>query len=54
MLRVTQKSIKPDHTSILFRKKVNFTRNRKKQERKKDQIITAIVGNSVVKDIYEW
>ena len=54
MLRVTQKNIKPNNTSILTRKKVNFRRNRKKQERKKDQIITAIVGDSMVKDIYRW
>ena len=54
MLRVTQKSIKPNNNSILTRKKVNFRRNRKKQERKKDQIITAIVGNSIVKYIYGW
>ena len=54
MLRVTQKNIKPNNTSILTRKKVNFRRNRKKQERKKDQIITAIVGDSMVKDIYGW
>ena len=49
-----KKSIKPNNTSILTRKKVNFRRNRKKQERKKDQIITAIVGDSMVKDIYGW
>ena len=54
MVRVTQKSIKPNNNSILTRKKVNFRRNRKKQERKKDQIITAIVGNFIVKDIYGW
>ena len=53
MLRVTQKSIKPNNTNILTRKKVNFRRNRKKQECKKDQIIAAIVAN-VVKDIYRW
>ena len=54
MLRVTQKNIKPNNTSILTRKKVNFRCNRKKQERKKDHIITAIVGDSMVKDIYGW
>ena len=48
------KSIKPNNISILTRKKVNFRRNRKKQDRKKEQIITAIVGNSTVKDIYGW
>ena len=54
MLRVTQKSIKPNNSSNLTRKKVNIRRNRKKQERNKDQIITAIVGDSMVKDIYGW
>ena len=54
MLRVTQKSIKPNNNSILTRKKVNFRRIRKKQERKEDQITTAIVGNSIVKYIYGW
>ena len=54
MLRVTQKSVKPKNTSILTRKKVNFRHNRKKQERKKDQMSTAIMGNSIVKDIYGW
>ena len=54
MLRVAQKNIKPNNTSILTRKKVNFRRNRNKQEHKKDQIITAIVGDSMVKDIYGW
>ena len=54
MLRVTQKSIKPNNTSILTRKKVNFGRNRRKQGRKKEQIITAVVVNSIVKDIYGW
>ena len=54
MLRVTQKNIKPNNTSILTRTKVNFRRNRKKQMRKKDHIITAIVGDSMVKDIYGW
>ena len=48
-----KKSIKPINTSILTRKKVNFRRNRKEQ-RKKDQIITAIVVDSMVKDIYRW
>ena len=48
-----KKSIKPINTSILTRKKVNFRLNRKKQ-RKKDQIITAIVFDSMVKDIYRW
>ena len=52
MLRVTQKNTKPNNTNILTKKKVNFRRNRKKQERKKDQIITTIVGDSMVKDIY--
>ena len=35
-------------------KKVNFRHNRKKEERKKDHIVTAIVGDSMVKDIYGW
>ena len=48
----SKKSIKPNFTSILTRKKVNFRRNRNKQEHKKDQIISAIVGDSMVKDIY--
>ena len=50
----SKKPIKPNNTSILTREKVNLRRNRKKQERKKDQIITAIVGDSMVKDIYGW
>ena len=54
MLKVTQKSIKPNNNSILAGKKVNFRRNRKRQGRKRDQIITAIVGNSTVKYIYGW
>ena len=53
MLRVTQKNINPNNTSILTRNKVNFRHNRKKQERKKDKIIAAIVGNSIVKDIMD-
>ena len=52
MLRVTQKSIKPNNNSILNRKKINFRRIRKKQERREDQILTAIVDNSIVKYIY--
>ena len=54
MLRVTQKTIKPNNTSILTRKKVNFRHNKKKQEHKKDKIIAAIVGNSIFKDSYGW
>ena len=55
MLRVNpKKSNKPNNTSISTGEKVNFRHNRKKQERKKDQIVTAIVGDSMVKDIYGW
>ena len=53
MLRVTQKSIKPNNASILTRKKVDFRRNRKKMECKNDQIITAIVGDSIVKEFMD-
>ena len=58
MLRVTQTKLnntnKLNNTSILTEKKVNFKHNRKKQELKKDQIVTAMVGDSMVKDIYVW
>ena len=39
----SKKSIKPNNANISTRKKVNFRCNRKKQEGKKDQIVTAIV-----------
>ena len=35
-------------------KKVNFKHNRKKQERKNDQIVTTIVGDFMVKDMCGW
>ena len=50
----SNKSNKLNDTSISTEKKVNFRHNRKKQERKKDQIVTAIVGDSMVKDVYGW
>ena len=50
----SNKSNKPNNTSISTGKKVNFRHNRKKQEPKKDQIVTAFVGDSMVKDIYGW
>ena len=48
----SNKSNKLNNTSISTEKKVQIRRNREKQERKKDQIVTAIVGDSTVKDIY--
>ena len=50
----SNKSNTLSNTSISTEKKVNFRHNRKKQERKKDQIVTAIVGDSMVKDVYGW
>ena len=50
----SNKSNKPNNTSISTGKKVNFRHNWKKQARKKDQIVTAIVGDSMVKNIYGW
>ena len=53
----SNKSNKPNNTSISTGKKVNFRHNSKsakKQERKKYQNAKAIVGDSVVKDIYGW
>ena len=50
----SNKSNKLNNTSISTNEKVNFRHNRKKQERKKDHIVTAIVGDSMVKDIYGW
>ena len=47
-------SNKPNNTSSSTEKKVNFRHNWKKQEGKKDQIVTAIVGGSMVKSIYGW
>ena len=44
----SNKSDKPNNTSISTEKNVNFRQNRKKQERKKDQIVTPIVGDSMV------
>ena len=48
----SNKSNKLNNTSISTEKKVQIRRNREKQERKKDQIVTFIVGDSTVKDIY--
>ena len=48
----SNKSNKLNNTSLATEKKVNFTNNRKKQQRTKDQIDTVIVANSVVKNIY--
>ena len=50
----SNKSNKPNNTSSSTGKKVNFRHNWKKQEGKKDQIVTAIVGDSMVKIIYGW
>ena len=50
----SNKSNKLNNTSISTNEKVNFRHNRKKQERKKDHIVTAIMGDSMVKDIYGW
>ena len=46
----TNKSNKPNNTIISTEKNVNFRQNRKKQKSKKDQIVTPIVGDSMVKD----
>ena len=48
----SNKSNKLNNTSISTEKKAQIRRNREKQERKKDQIVTAIVGDSTVKDLY--
>ena len=48
------KSNKPNNTSVSTGKKVNLRHNRKKQGHKKNQIVTAIAGDSMVKDIYGW
>ena len=50
----SNKSNKPNYTSISTEKKVNFRHNRKKQEHKKDQTATVVVGYSMVKDMYGW
>ena len=50
----SNKSSKPNNTSFSTGKKVNFRQNRKKQLRKKAQIVTAIMVDSMVKDIYGW
>ena len=50
----SNKSSKPNNTSFSTGKKVNFRQNRKKQVRKKAQIVTAIMVDSMVKDIYGW
>ena len=50
----SNKSNKPNNTSLSIEKKVNLRNNRKKQQRTKDQIVTVIVGNYMVKDIYGW
>ena len=52
MLRVTQTKAINQIIQVSQLKKVNSRHNRKKQEREKDQIVTAIVGDSVMKDIY--
>ena len=48
----SNKSNTLNNTSISTEKKVNFRHNSKKQKREKDQFIAAIVGDSMVKDIY--
>ena len=48
----SDKSNTLSNTSISTEKKVNFRHNSKKQEPKKDQFVAAIVGDSMVKDIY--
>ena len=50
----SNKSNKPNNTIISTEKNVNFRHNKKKQRRKKDQIVTAIVSDSTVKDINRW
>ena len=45
----SNKSNKPNNTRISTEKKENFRHNRKK-----DHIVTALVGDSMVKDIYGW
>ena len=47
----SSKSNKLNNISISTDKNISFRYNRKKQEQKKDQIITAIVDDSMVKDI---
>ena len=50
----SNESNKPNNTCITTEIKQNFRYNRKKQEQKKDQIVTAKVSDSVVKYIYGW
>ena len=50
----SNKKNKPNKTSISTEKNKNLRHNRKKRERKKPQIVTAIVGDSMVEDIYAW
>ena len=47
----SSKSTELNNISISTDKNISFRYNRKKQEQKKDQIITATVGDSMVKDI---
>ena len=47
----SSKSNKLNNISISTDKNISFRYNRKKQEQKKDQIITATVDDSMVKDI---
>ena len=47
----SSKSTELNNISISTDKNISFRYNRKKQEQKKDQIITATVDDSMVKDI---
>ena len=49
--KYSKKSIKPNNTSISTRIKVKLRKKKKKQECKKDQVVTVIVDDSMVKDI---
>ena len=48
----SNKRNKPNKTSISTEKNKNLRHNRKKRERKKTQIVTALVGDSRVEDVY--
>ena len=50
----SNKKNKPNKTSISTEKNKNLRHNRKKRERKKPQIVTAIVGDSMVDNTYAW
>ena len=50
----SNKRNKPNKTSISTEKNKNLRHNRKKRERKKTQIVTAIVCDSRVEDTYAW